>query len=295
MLRFHIIILCVGIIVRLFVPPTRTMHRHVVTHKSRVHVITSCDIKSGWRDHVTNILTTAQIPINLSILLECSGLDAVDEHNASDSILSTAAHVEYGIKRSQHPNVWLRRLTKRFVTGNEAVVMFVYPGLWMLPGWGLAATQVHVEDGVVSLPSVSSDGRPRFPSLRKRSTGSTARDSSICFEANETICTTPSVCWCPETTMMRGSTAALWSKMVTKSFVEQTLQRPHSVANARLVGHSPTVEDYIIDFDEGYDRLTLRLCERAGLTERASGEERVCKYGSVFRARLAVETKQDDA
>ena len=236
--------------------------------------------------------------MRVSLLLRCRSQDDARERDAIDGILSPLVHVEVDWRVPSHPNDIFRVLVRKFVSGDERIVIAFTKDVTPVIQWGHLVESLEAicgDGGVVSSPTASPDGRSRFPTLRRRSNGSIARNTSAVMRgvSQDSVAAVPSVCWCPEVTILSGGMARRWSDLKTKSFVDQTAQCPHFVTTRPLVEHNDRIEDDLIDHDEGSDTSRPSDGEFVGLTKRSSGEERIQKYETLFRARLAVQSHRD--
>lgn len=310
----HVLVLVVAILVRVVwrQGASRPAARQLLAsaHADTIHVLVSYGIRDPWREHVTRLITTSARPIRVSLLLRCTDAQSVRERDAIDSILSPAVHIEVGFRVPSHPNALLRRLVRKFVTGDERLVVFLGADALTCIGWDEVATSAQPDcdaGSVVSCPTAALDGRARFPTLRVRSNGSIARSTSAVMEGTEGR-TVASVCWCPEFTLMTGRVAQAWSRRSTESYVDQCAaqqqrdgdgssapHRPHLVLGRPVLEHNDRVEDDMIDFDEGSSTHALKHCELVGITRSSTGAERIQKYGDLFQARLAVQTQRERA
>lgn len=306
MIPLNLLVLLVGIVTRLLLHRSSSRALRAASPSSSqsrsIHVLLCADADGPWRARVTDLLTRAQARVDVSVLLECTGSESEAAHDAADSILGGAAHIELGLKRRNiHPSAMARRLLRRFVVGDErVVVLLLHPDVHLVAGWGkqvedhllhhLTPPNGQNAPALLSCPTASGTGYARFPVLRVRSTGAVARDSSIPFAQDDgKVRVVDSVCWCPEVTLMSAATAQQWS--VTDSFVDQAPH--HQVVTRPLAHYSESAEDDLLAHDEGsHARLGrgdgLRPCEQVGLTPTADTRERVAKYGSVIAARAKV-------
>ena len=307
MINLHVVILVIAIVVRIFWRPRGLggvgggASLAAATRADAIHVITCFDIRDPWREHVTRIITSCATPVRFSLLLRCNKPEGVNERDAIDSILSPAVHIEIGIRAPSHPNSLLRHLVRKFVSGDEQLVVFLGSDATPVVHWDQVvrgARTVCGDGGVVSCPTASLAGAPRFPTLRRRSNGTVARNTSEAMKCKDdpgSSMVVPSVCWCPEFTVFTGRVAHQWSVKDTVSYVDQTVQgAPHHVLTRTVLEHSDRVEDDMIDFDEGSSEYVPRDCEFVGLSRHSSGEERIRKYESLFHARLAVQMKREE-
>jgi hypothetical protein len=153
----------------------------------------------------------------------------------------------------------------------------------------------QTEEGqVVCFPSVVKTGDCTFPTLRKRSNGSSARDDGKEFKNKSSSCFNPVVCWCPEATFGTGKTMMEWSSRIKTitSFVEagEMTHHGHVVvpADKSILAFSDGLEDKMIEYDEGSEVRPPTPSEIAGLTNDSSAEEKIAKYGSVIAANAVV-------
>ena len=114
----------------------------------------------------------------------------------------------------------------------------------------------------------------------------------LCKEQDEGDGVVPSVCWCPEVTVMSGPTAVAWCALRTHSFVDQAAQGRHALPTRAVVAHNDRVEDEIIDHDAGSDAMQPSANELVGLSRHATGTERIVKYGTLLRARAVSSARQ---
>lgn len=292
MWHLSVVVLVAALVTRLFVSRTTT-RRHLAldaaarTHAAPLHVVLAAREGDPWRARVDRLLELTPLPISVSVLLLCDAARAPDVHAAA-----THVHVELAVAKSAHPNRVLRRLVRRFVIGSEELVVVLQGDAHLAPTWADVLPRLRAllpRDAVVSCPPASRAGGAQFPTLRTRSTGAAARDAARPFDgdATEALELVPSVCWCPEATVASGATLRKWCALTTDSFVAQTRQEGylHLVPTLPLLGAHD--EDAVIDHDEGLPDVAARDCERAGVTHGADSNEKILKYGSVFRARVA--------
>lgn len=263
----------------------------VTRRRETIHVIASYRYVDAWRERVSHILASAHVPVAISVLLECDDhTQTVNTHDASDSILRARVHVECTDRNVLHPNAVLRRLVRRFVAGDETIVVHVSSCARLASQWTQRLHISHVQDGrVVSCPTPSTTGCARFPTLDS-SDGTTRRGASRCIAGTvmNAIDTVPSVCWCPEVTVGAGETMRAWTTIRTNSFVDQVDQSSHATYTYPLLCYDDTLEDEMQSLDAGSTNHDLLKCERVGLTHAADGNERIIKYGSLFAARRAM-------
>lgn len=308
-MNVHVLVLVIAVLVRLLWRPSGAQRGGVreiavASKRETVHVVTCFDVRDPWREHLTRWISTASVPIRVSLLLSCRSAEDVRERDAIDDILSPLVHIEVSWRVPDHPGARLRALVRKFVSGDERIVVVLAKDVTPVIEWGKLVRKfagVCDDGGVVSCPTASLRGEARFPTLRRRSTGAIARDTSVAMRRPDgagDAAVVPSVCWCPEATMLSGRTAWQWSAIRTPSFVDQTAQSPHFVPTCALLEHNDRVEDDMIDHDEGSETYQPVDAEFVGITKHSTGGERIEKYESLFHARLAVRAfreRRDDA
>jgi hypothetical protein len=235
------------------------------------------------------VLTRAQSPgsVQLCVMVECA--EARDQWTVDPQLLRHQVRVEHVVRtEAVSPGKALARLMDRFVMGDEECVVFLHPQARLLQGWDRTLTRLMDDlppHCVLSVPTADRDGLPRFPTLRTRSTGALARDTSRSFPEGGSCGTVPSVCWCAELVALRPSTPREWMRAPT--FVPAPdAKEAHVVPTVALLEPDETLEDAVLDEDEGREGRPLRPCEAIGLTPRATDHERIRKFGSVLEARL---------
>ena len=100
-----------------------------------------------------------------------------------------------------HPIQRTRKLLHSFVMGDETIVVILHDKSRLIERWDEKLAKLVDNQCILSCPTVSDKGRPRFPTLRVRSTGSIARDDSKEFKLHDDPsyqCVFPSVCCCAE-------------------------------------------------------------------------------------------------
>lgn len=297
-MQFSVLILVVSVLVRLCFAPRRV--QTVPRHRRSAHGLTVLLLSEAhrpWRNAVARLVGTAGVSLSINVLLECT--KGAPRH---DTAYSGIVHVELGLKRSEHPNARVRRLARRFLTGDEGTaVILPYDSVAPRPNWGVHAVALAEArpDAVLSCPvSTGAQAAPRFPTLRRRSNGSIARDDSVAFaqRAEGAAVALPSVCWCPEMTVGSGAVLKRWCAIATDAFVRQTLQGPpHLVPVVALLDPNADLEETLLDHDAGDPEATLTPWSKVGLSPAPDERERILKYGSVFRSKAAVEAAQRDA
>lgn len=267
-----------------------------------VTILVCMSATDAWREYINHIVMRCRAVATVHVLLTYHSADDVPDNDVSDPIYRHLVNIEMGIQRSRHPSNNLQRLVRRFVTGSEQTVVILQGGCSLHDDFArtILEVQQRLPDGaIVSCPTSHTTGVAQFPTLRVRSNGSIARDGSKPFHANSiqhAVELVPNVTWCPEMTIGSGLLLKRWSQATTPSFLEHVRRHPevpHLIPSHPLLAHNARVEDDILDLDEGLEGYTLSDAERSGITATSSSNERMVKYGTLFRARVAIESVRD--
>lgn len=295
----HLSVLCLvaAIAVRALVVTRGREERHVSSSvsSSRISVLLACRDRDPWREYVHEILERTPRPVRVCVLVTYATPEEVPDADVVDSLLQSVVHIEPGMARAnEHPNRVLRRLARRFVVGTEDLVVVLQGGARLARGWTDVVDdlvdELRESAAVVSCPPAHATGAAQFPTLRTRSTGAAARELSRPFHASNDdrpLRLVPSVCWCPELTAARGEVLRRWAARTTDSLVEQARSAPHLVPTRALLVCGARIEDAMIDADEGLAGVRATAREAAGIVDGTDGREKITKYGSTFRARVA--------
>jgi hypothetical protein len=260
------------------------------------------DASDSWREYLNHIIMRCRDVATVNVLLTYRSADDVPDNDVSDPIYRHLVNIEMGIQRSRHPSNNLQRLVRRFVTGSEETVVVLQGGCSLHDDFARTILEVQrrlPEGAIVSCPTTHMTGVAQFPTLRVRSNGSAARDASRPFHANSlqhSVELVPTVTWCPEMTICSGLLLKRWSQTTSESLLEHVRRIPdvaHVVPSHPLLAHNARVEDDVLDFDEGLEGYTMSDAERVGITATSSSNERMVKYGTLFRARVAIEAVRD--
>ena len=302
-----VIVLIVAVVMRLVVRPVTRDRLPTQTSKGRdttrpVTILVCMDASDSWRDYVNHIVMRCRDVATVNVLLTYRSADDVPDNDVSDPIYRHLVNIEMGIQRSRHPSNNLQRLVRRFVTGSEKTVVVLQGGCSLHDDFArtILEVQQRIPEGtIVSCPTSHITGVAQFPTLRVRSNGSIARDGSKPFHTNSlqhTVELVPNVTWCPEMTIGNGLLLKRWSQTTSGTFLEHVRRIPevvHMAPSHPLLAHNARVEDDILDFDEGLEGYTISDAERVGITAASSSNERMVKYGTLFRARVAIESVRD--
>lgn len=261
-----------------------------------VSVLFAAPAASDWRDVLWHLVTRAREPragLHVHVLLECTEYEEVEQLGNVDSELRAFAQVHLAPRaRNRDPARVVRRLARRFVRGDEALVVVLDPRARLVHGWNdLLWDLLEEHDGpdvVLSCPTAVDEGTTAtFPTMRARSNGTAARDASRPFKSMARVAV-PSVCWCAELTACAPAALRDWPhKSSTLSAVAQTSGRHHVVPAVPVV-ESGDLEEEFLEAEEGTPNVAVDRAARVGLTPHASDEERIRKFGSSRDAELAV-------
>ena len=271
-----------------------------------VVVLVCMDSADAWREYVNHLVMRCRGVSRIHVLLTYRSADQVPDEDVADPIYRHLVNIEMGLQRSRHPVRNLQRLVRRFVTGSESTVVVLQGGCALHDDFSRTILEARVPAGsVASCPTAHVTGAAQFPTLRVRSNGTLARDQSRPFHRDSLqhpVELVPSVTWCPELTIASGAVLRRWVRGAPcDSFLElvrRSPEVPHLVPSHPLLAHNARVEDDVLDFDEGLargegDGQGLSDAERVGITASSSSNERLVKYGTLFRARVAVESVRD--
>jgi hypothetical protein len=269
-----------------------------------VVILVSMDASTPWRDRLNHLIMRCVDVAFIKLLLTYKAEDQVPDEGVFDSMYDRFVHIEMGITKPLHPSKYMQRLVRRFVNGSEPLVIVVTEGCLLHDNFSQHLQQfltVFHGDAIVSCPPSHSSGKAQFPTLRVRSNGTIARDNSKPFHDDslrQGMELVPSVSWCPEMTLSTGAHLKRWVQTPSVSFVDQTHSIPelaHLVPSRALLAPNEKMEDHVLDHDEGSASHTLARSEHIGLTGKSSSRERIVKYGTVFRARVALESLRDQS
>ena len=259
----------------------------------------------GWTDLVWNLMTRAARPhaVQVCVLVDCRSAADARAQRALEAPLRHRVAVEHDVGAAAATPAEARaRLLRRFaaVDDDGRPRVLLDRRARVVHGWDATLLALAAElppRHALSAPTPAADGAPRFPTLRRRSTGAIARDASRAFGcealAPEAV---PSVCWCAELVLLAdGGAAPAW--LGEPTFVPPasgTAARErggdawrHAVPTVALLEHDEALEEALLDEDEGREGRDLDDGERVGLARRAGERERILKFGSTVRARLA--------
>lgn len=269
-----------------------------------------------WQRQVlSHVLSQAADPAGLQMRVLLPATEALLTHGKApllDTHLRNRVRLEMSTSRtsaSAHGTV--RRLVRRFVQGDEQCVAVLHAEARFLPGWDLRLLQLLETNphALLSCPTASSDSnasgaeRARFPTLRVRSTGAAARDSSKPFADHAGSWLIPSVCLCPElVAFCPEACPEAWTALRAKRPKHTPVEpRPcpqepwlHHVPSVPLLAHDDALEDRILDEDQGLDQRPVSGLEAAGLHPFSNDAEKITKFGSAMLAQIAVQRATRD-
>jgi hypothetical protein len=238
-----------------------------------VNVLIATPSTVNWNELLWETLRNAFAPqqLRFSVLVECERLH--DAEAELDPLLRSCAHVHFGMRRD--PKRRLRRLARRFVSGDERVVVAldyrarlrqdwdseVLRACERLPG-GVALTASSVVRGEARFPCLDADGR-RAPSLAFR-----VKDRVV-----------PVVCGCVE---FFAACPGVFEKWPPDRFF---------ASSSPFLNADPTLEALMLQEDDSTRNVVP--CERVGLTPNYDDAEAIAKFGTARAARLASKFGRD--
>lgn len=304
-----VFVLILSIVMRIFLRPNgdefhknKRVRDRGRTETPPVAILVCMDASDAWREYINHIVMRCRDVATINVLLTYRSAEQVPDHDVADPIYKHLVNIEMGIQRSRHPSNNIHRLVRRFVTGSEQLVVVLQAGCNLHDDFARTIMEVRSrfpEGSIVSCPTSHITGAAQFPTLRVRSNGSVARDQSRAFHhysLQHHVEFVPSVTWCPEVTIGSGLLLTQWSQKQSVSFLEHARripEVPHLIATHPLLACNARVEDDVLDFDEGLEGYTITDAERVGISTTSSSRERLIKYGTLFRARVAIESARD--
>jgi len=288
--------------------------KDAATSREKIMLLVTGTKEGKWVKTVLSATRNSKVNLEVNVLLVCKELSELEE--AKRNTLPRNVKVVVALAKDKtHPCSRASRLIKKYVCDEDEVVAIAEEGCIFLPGWDDVVLSFLPKNGILTCPTASKSGAATFPRLRQRSNGSAARDDSLSFpkggEGCERGCV-PSVCWCGEFSVASGKAWRKWKRMEyvrkgeTYSEVRRGSEEERGQEEAPLpsvqcyvpllpvLSHDSKIEESILDDDEGRKEGEEMKCdppsvlEVAGLSRRASHEERVAKYGSIVASRIAV-------
>lgn len=233
----------------------------------------------SYSEWILDLISSLSTPCRIFALVEGTLAEQLQQ-----SLLRPKVHVEnIAIVGDDSPMSILRKLVNRFVTGNEQWVLIPHIGVKLRRRWDLDCikmlSEYPISNAVLScLPSDEND-HPRFPVLRGSSVAKRGR--AVRFDSHTACVAVPSVCWCPELTVASPSPL-----LATRSRGYAKLFDTNVTSLLPVVGPDVSLEAAITMLDPGIEmHVTAKM--RSGLTEDASPDEKIIKYGSTTAARMA--------
>lgn len=270
----------------------------------RTDVAFTCSSKDDWREAVFQLLSRSRNPkcVKVHVFVECSGIKEVTPEEAIDPSIRgsvTLTHIK-SRKGCECPITRMRRATKWIKKRNEGSrVVFVDWRARLVADWDVLVSETfkHIQDQgggvVVTSPTASRKGKPRFPTRRV----SESRGCVVRGEDRKFACTsvpfTESVCICTEfcvldSKMIREISSWPPSPILLTDHIF-SLGGSVKVVTFPVVAHDTRIEDDISFFDEGSKSKEIDKCEKVGLTKCPTEEERIVKFGSCSAAKLTLQ------
>ena len=268
-------------------PPARLAPRRGTRH---VKVLLAAPVRAPWREALLHLLRQAAGPLRFGVLLECTQPSDAALGELESDLRPIARVVHARAPKARDPARRTRRLVRRFVEGDEGLIVLLDYRVRVMPGWDAACAELlRGSSSILSAPAAAKDGVPAFPTRRARSGGAVARGAARRFEAPPAALAVPSVCWCAEFTVAKPQTLRAWpSRERGASAVAQSDSQHHLVAALPLVDADDRLEAEYVEADAGHAGAACGAHERVGLTRDADDVERIQKFGGSRAAKLAV-------
>lgn len=297
-MRLPIVAFLIAVVLRLLTKTFRNKHRITAIPALHIKVLLTARVDDAWRDTVWNVITQSHYPraLQFGVLLECTKPSDADMSDVEPDLrgLVRVTCAKAGPDPEDVPRR-TRRLLRRFVAGDETLIVVMDVRTRVVHAWDVTLADLmrnEPPDTVLSTPACVKEGRiPSFPTLRKRSTGTVAREKARFFEGPLTTSTVPTVCWCAEFTAARPEALTNWPPAhIGKSALACTTVpgRHFVVPTVSLVEHDEALEESHLDTEEGTD-APFGPYERIGLTREKDDTEGIRKFGSSRAAALALE------
>lgn len=276
--------------------PRSDQHLDEGVHLRVLITVTASD---DWNGLLWHCIRTAAVPrrVCFGVLVECEGLDEIDSE--LDPLLQTVARIDHCLAPRDRHDVArrTRRLTRRFVVGDETLVILVDPRATLRPRWDAHLLAVAGDSGkalgdgdILSVPArCTPAGDACFPCLRVRD-GEVRRRGALPFRLSD-ACLVPSVCWCPELTVARPVALRGWP--AGRGILAQE-GRTLWTTTVALLDDAPVLEQDYADSPHGGRPATLADVPRClGLVEVGDERESLLKFGSSRAGPLAVRLGYD--
>lgn len=270
------------VVSRLFFPFPR---RRLASHETDTHlkILLRVPSRVDWNNILWQYMKAAGNvrQLRFAVLVECLSLS--DTETCVDPLLQSICSVEYVLQiRDLGVDRTVRRLTKRFVVGDETVVVMVDHHIRPRPSYdvGIVALcqKLGTEETVVSVPSRCTGGRGHFPCL-----GDDGRRSGSLPYRTDSPCLVPCVCLCSEFIFGRPSIFKNWRDC--SAFTNVGTPFP-------LVHDDPQTESHHRDVCE-MRATSAERCTRVGIVDRNDETERTLKFGSARAGKLAIRLGYD--
>lgn len=259
----------------------------VVTNSSpsniqNIKVLIAVPSFEDWNSILWNCVRSSLYPqqVTFRVLIECSSIH--DAELDIDPILRPCVRVDYGVKKYVNvPERRVRRLTRRFLTHDESLVVVLDYRAVLRPSWDLSITSLCEElsnNSILSTPAATGHTVGHFPCLSSSDDG-VRRVKSLPFHMAEAELL-PSVCWCPELTIGRPAAFAEWTATgPLSSTLLLTTPTP-------LLINNPTLENVFIQSQQSCT-VVYKTHHSIGLADPHNNREAIIKFGSTRAAKLA--------
>ena len=238
---------------------------------------TSCS-EEEWQAVVLHYMERARSPagVRFGILLQCDSTQNVRPHDRMFRNIVALHHVPRvnmtALRR-------MRRLARRFVTGDETRVVLVDPRVRVRWGWDDNLLQCPLPENVLlTSPAHADAGFPTLLPVRHGETPAVARGPARPLASQDSPHEhVPAVCLCHE--FVAGTPGAFANGAAcTPAVLTTPLLESDSCLETRLLA----------EYDDAREEGTCTPLARIGLSEQPTAFECVCKYGSTSAAKLAL-------
>lgn len=242
-----------------------------------VKILLSVSSRDDWNAILWEHVRAAAFPRQLcfGVLIVC--LDASDAEQTLDPILQSVANIQFVPRRgASSVNRTVRRLARRFIVGDESLVVVAHPRVRFLASFDATLLRLctDVDDRtLVSVPSRSTGCAGHFPCLRREDG---RRAVSRPFRTSE-ACLVDSVCACHELMFGRPGVFLNWGDQ----------PRHMTTPLALVVDDAGTERDTVASPD--CERHHVDRARAAGIVRLSNEQELILKFGSARAGRFAAE------
>lgn len=275
------LILLIAAILRVLSRPS-SVPPPAVSQAGTVRVLSFVPSRESWRDVAMHVIARTHNvrALRIFLMVECEHVSDASDH--VDARLQGVVDVEFVPPCSAGRRG--RKLLRHGVRGDETCVVLLDRRTSLVHGWDTLLLDMMPEDGVVTCPVSAEDGRARYPTIGFDGTKA-VRAASQPF-AVPTPCCTPSVCVCLEFVASRPETLKRVPWSCSAVGLRVALESNGDVVYVPTVPLLSKERSSRPDDEPVVYRASAAEC--VGLTSKASDEERILKFGSCAKAKLAI-------